>query len=244
MKVLRYWKEDSFDVTGTIWTLSNRKSKRYSTSGSDNSNKNIYTYNELGFRGNALPLKGKKLMAVGCSHTEGIGVNDNETWPYYLADNLGYSHVNLGYTGRSNDYISRAVLSYTDLLKPDLVCIMYTYPSRREYYTEEGTIEPFHSKPWGWFDDQKNDKHFKAKILLSNKYEDFINWYKNHLLIIYFLQQKKISYIWNGIFLDNNYDDGLRFDGDYFIELNRHATASENKTYADSLYNEIKKRNL
>lgn len=240
MKVLKFWNNKTFDVSEYKWFLSDRKNKSWINNGSDNSNQNKYTYNQLGFRGDSLPLVGKKLMAVGCSHTEGIGVNDNETWPYHLSNLLNYSHINFGFTGRSNDYISRCILTFTDEIKPDLVCIMYSYSNRREYYTKEGGIEPFHISPWGYF--EENKELYKNQIELSNPNEDFINWYKNHLLITNFLKNKNIPYIWNGIFLNTEYDDGYRFDGDYNIEFGKHATPLENKVYAEKLFNEIKRR--
>lgn len=240
MKELKYWNKDTFDITGFKWFLSERKNKTFTTSGSDNSNQNQYTYNQLGFRGDSLPLVGKKLMAVGCSHTEGINVNDNETWPYYLSTLLNYSHINFGFTGRSNDYIARCILTYTEEIQPDLVCIMYTYPPRREYYTKDGGVEPYHPNPWGWFDENK--KEFDSFINISNKNDDFINWYKNHLLITNYLNNKNIPFIWNGVFLDNNYNDGYRFDGDYIIEYGKHATPEQNKVYAEKLFNELKNK--
>ena len=242
MDILKYWNKITFDITSFKWFLSERKNKSFKTSGSDSTTNNLYTYNDLGFRGDSLPLVGKKLMAVGCSHTEGIGVNDNQTWPHYLSKLLNYSHINFGFTGRSNDYIARCILTFTEEIKPDLVCIMNSYPERREYYTKENGVEPFHPNPWGWFSESKNTNYFKSKLQLSNDNEDFINWYKNHLLITNFLQNKNIPYIWNGIFINNEYDDGFRFDGDYNIPYNYHATPNENKDYANKLFNFIKKK--
>ena len=238
MDVLKYWNIGTFDVTGFKWFLSERKNKSFTTSGSDNSNQNQYTYNQLGFRGNTLPLEGKKLMAVGCSHTEGIGVDDNQTWPHYLSDLLNYSHVNFGFTGRSNDYIARCVLTFTEKIKPDIVCIMYSYPERREYYTKDGGVEPFHPSSWGWF--HENEKEFSSMVELSNPNNDFINWYKNHLLIVTYLQNLKIPLVWNGTFLNTNYIDDFRFDGNYKIEYGGHANSQQNKSYAKELYDFIK----
>lgn len=238
---LKYWNSETFDVTEYKWKLEERKGKTFETSGSDNSKKNIYTYNKLGFRGDDFPLSGKKLMAVGCSHTEGIGVNDDETWPYYISKKLNYSHINFGFTGRSNDYICRTILSFTDLIKPDLVLIMYTYSERKEYYTKEGSVEPFHPTPWGWF--EENKKEFNSVVDLSNKNEDIVNWYKNHLLISNFLKNKNIKFIWNGSFLNVNYIDENRFDGNYNIEYGNHANPLQNKIYAESLYQKLLEKN-
>lgn len=238
MDILKYWNKDTFDITGFKWFLSERKNKSFTTSGSDNTTRNLYTYNELGFRGDSLPLVGKKLMAVGCSHTEGIGVNDDQTWPYYLSKLLNYSHINFGFTGRSNDYISRCILTFTEEIKPDLVCIMYSYPERKEYYTKDGGIEPYHPNPWGWFDE--NEKEFSSMVSLSNPNNDFINWYKNHLLITNYLQNQNIPFIWNGSFLNTDYTDDFRFDGNYSIEYGTHANPEQNKSYAEGLFNFIK----
>jgi hypothetical protein len=240
MKILKYWNKDSFEITNYKWFLSDRKNKTFTTSGSDNSNQNKYTYNKLGFRGDSIPLSGKKLMAVGCSHTEGIGVNDDETWPYYLSRLLNFSHINFGFTGRSNDYIARCVLSFVEEINPDLICIMYSYPERREYYTNSGGIESYHPNPWGWF--LENEKEFKSITNISNDNNNFINWYKNHLLIKNYLQNKKIPFVWNGKFLNTEYSDEFRFDGNYDIEYGNHATSIQNKIYANELYNFIKER--
>jgi len=238
MNILKYWKPNTFDITNFKWFLSERKEKSFKTSGSDNAYTNTYTYNQLGFRGDSLPLTGKKIMAVGCSHTEGIDVNDDETWPYHLSKLLECSHINLGFTGRSNDYISRCVLTFTEEIQPDLVCIMYTYPERREYYTESGGIEPYHPNPWGWF--EENISEFNYISHLSNKNDNFINWYKNHLLISNYLENKNIPFVWNGTFLNTDYKDKYRFDGNYKIEYGKHATPIQNKNYANELYNFIK----
>lgn len=240
MRFPKYWNVDTFDVTSHKWPLSERKNKSFQTSGSDNSTLNTYTYNSLGYRGDEFPLSDKTLMAIGCSHTEGIGVDDNQTWPFYISKKLNHSHINFGFTGRSNDYISRCILTFTEYINPDLVCIMYTYPHRREYYTSNNGIEPYHPSPWGWF--EENTELFSCMNKLSNTYDDYINWYKNHLLITNFLENKKIPFIWNGIFLETEYTDDNRFDGDYIIPYGTHATPIQNENYSNMLYEFLTKQ--
>jgi hypothetical protein len=239
MNPLKYWNSKTFDVTNHRWFLDERKNKTFTTSGSDSSSTNIYTYNSLGFRGDEIPLKNKKLMAIGCSHTEGIGVNNDETWPYYLSKLLNYSHINFGFTGRSNDYISRCVISFVDVINPDFISIMYTYPERIEYYTSNGGIEPYHPNSWGWF--AENETEYTSISNISNDYNNFINWYKNHLLISNYLENKNIPFTWNGVFLNTEYTDKNRFDGKYDIEYGKHATPTQNEVYAKSLYEHITK---
>lgn len=219
-------------ISNKYWPIEDRANSSFKTSGSDNSGINTYTYNEIGYRGDSIH-KQIDLLTVGCSHTEGIGVNDNETWPYYLSNQLGYTHINLGYTGRSNDYISRVTSLYVRQFKPKQVAIMYTYPSRREYWTEYGP-QPYASNSWGYFDD--NPEEYKALSRLSNQYQNEQNFIKNHLLVMLACQTAEANLVWNGSFLGEEikYTDSNRFDGDYYIE-GRHATSSENKIYANKL---------
>ena len=152
--------------------------------------------------------------------------------------------LNFGHSGRSNDYIARTVLSFVDRMKPDLVLVMYSYPSRREYYTKEGGIEPFALNPWGYYKEHPDGiKEFQMLEGLSNVEDDYMNWYKNHQLITYYLQSKGIPFIWNGVFVNTEYVDDNRFDGDYkkYSDSHEHASSEENKKYAENLYNHIKR---
>ena len=96
--------------------------------------------------------KGFKIMSIGCSFTEGIGVNDTETWPHQFTNLIPNAvDMNFGTGGRSNDFVARCLLTYYDLIKPDLVLIMYTNPQRREIYTKDNGVEPFMpTASWGW----------------------------------------------------------------------------------------------
>jgi hypothetical protein len=243
MESLKQWKPKTFDIANYKWLLKERKNKEFLGNGSDKGDC-YYTFNELGFRGDSPKKKGTKIMSVGCSHTEGIDVHNHQTWPHILSrmfsDGVDF---NLGMSGRSNDYISRSVITWTDELNPSLVLIMYTYPHRREYYNETGGVEPYHPSPWGYFKESKEGKEKWENIAsLSNKEEDFINWYKNHLLITNFLKSKEIPFIWNGTFIGTDYTDENRFDGNYpnFPDSHKHATFLQNEKYAKTLFKHIK----
>jgi hypothetical protein len=252
MNSLRFWKKSGFDVGTYDWKLENRRNKTTNISGSDNSQTNTYTYNELGFRGDSIYKNGFRIMSVGCSHTEGVGVNDDQSWPHYFSQlvNNGVD-LNAGFGGRSNDYIARCIITMVDTFRPQLVNIMYTYPSRKEYYRYNGDLEPFHMNPWGYFaDDIEGKEEYKAIARITHDENDLINWYKNHLLITNFLKARNIAYTWNGCFLmDEVVTDANRFDGDYgnFREFSidgKHATAEHNQKYAQKLYNFILKNEI
>ena len=250
MKPLKYWKPEGFEISSYKYSLKERINKTYKTSGGDDTGKCRYTYNELGFRGDSIHKKGFKVMSIGCSYTEGVGVNDNETWPAQFCNHIENGvNLNFGIGGRSNDFICRCLMSYYDLIKPDLVLIMYISPLRREIYTKDGGVEPFMpTASWGYL--KETDDGIKTQeylTYLQNDNEDTINWYKNHLLIKYFLESKKCNWIWNGRELKSlEYDEPNRFDGDYgkYLDLgvdNTHPGPNHNKTYTHNLHDFISK---
>jgi hypothetical protein len=249
MTPLEYWKPETFEISSFQFKLEERKGKTYKTSGTDNTGKCSYTYNELGFRGDSIHKEGFKVMSLGCSNTEGVAVNNHETWPFQFTNLIPNGvNMNFGTGGRSNDFICRCLLTYYDLIKPDLVLIMYTNSHRREIYTKNGGIEPFMpTASWGYLKETEDGKQTQENLMiLQNDNQDFINWYKNHLLIKYFLESKKCNWIWNGSFqIPKEYkDDTVRFDGDYdnLIDKgvdNGHPGPVHNKIYARKLHSFI-----
>lgn len=224
---LKNFQPETFEVSAFGQGIESRKNQT-ATGHHINGGECTYTYNSLGFRGDKWPLPPLEecFMTVGCSHTEGVGVNDDETWPAYIANDIGLKHVNFGWAGRSNDYIARTVATWAPVINPKFVIIMYTYPNRREYYREQGP-EPYITRPWGWF--QENPEMWDSMTRLNNPVEDMTNWYKNHMMIKQVLHEHNIPYIWNGTFLnDNTIHDRNRFDGNYEVEDGFHATPEKN----------------
>ena len=244
MKPFEYWTLDGFEISSYKYSLKERVNQTYTKSGSDNTNKCTYTYNELGFRGDSITKEGFKVMSIGCSLTEGIGVNNNETWPAQFCKLIPNTvNMNFGTGGRSNDFICRCLISYYDLIKPDLVLIMYTYPHRKEFYTNDGGIEPFiPGLKWGYMEETNTGEIIQNSLSqIQNDNEDLINWYKNHQLIKLFLESKKCNWSWNGSFLNTEYLDNFRFDGNYnnFIDNGAdgvHPGPKHNSLYANHLY--------
>jgi len=249
MNPLEYWNPEEFEISSYKYSLKERVNKTYTTSGSDNTNLCTYTYNELGFRGDSVKKQGYKVMSLGCSHTEGVGVNYNDTWLLQFSSLIPDGvNMNFGKGGRSNDFICRCLLTFYDLIKPDLVLIMYSSPLRREVYTKGGGVEPFmptHS--WGYMVETSDGKKIQNYLSeIQNDNEDFINWYKNHQLIKLFLESKNCNWLWNGSFSTPiEYEEFNRFDGNYknFIDMGvagGHAGPIQNSSYANELYNHIR----
>jgi lysophospholipase L1-like esterase len=250
-KSLKFWTPEGFEISSYKWGISNRKNSSYKTSGSDNTGKCVYTYNELGFRGDSIYKEGFKILSIGDSNTEGVGVKDTETWPFQVSRYIPNSvNLNMGTGGRSNDFISRCLLTFYDLLKPDLVLIMYTLPQRREFYTQNGGVEPFMpTDSWGYLKETDEGKFIQDRLtLIQNDNEDIINWYKNHNLIKYFLESKKCNWIWNGwMNIPKASQEFNRFDGNYnsfsdFGSDGVHPGPNHNRRYAKNLINHISQK--
>jgi hypothetical protein len=249
--VLKYWTIDDFEVSSYRWHLSDRINTSFTKSGGDQTGLCNYTYNEIGFRGDSIYKEGFKVMSIGCSNTEGVAVNDWETWPHQLSRMIPNGvNNNFGMGGRSNDYISRCLLTHYDLIKPDLVLIMYTSPHRREVFTKDGGIEPFMAThQWGYMEETNDGKEIQIlKTQLQNDNEDLANWYKNHLLIKYFLESKNCNWLWNGWSeIPTNITEFNRYDGAYGFPFRdvgvdkKHPGPVHNAEYANVLFRHIYK---
>jgi hypothetical protein len=248
MKILKYWTAGEFEVSSYKWNLAKRKNSIWKESGSDKTRKCTYTYNELGFRGDSIKMDGFKIMSLGCSHTEGVGVNDDETWPARFTKLVPNGvNMNFGTGGRSGDFVVRCLLSYYNLIKPDLVLIFYPDISRKDIYTIEGGVEPYMpSSAWGYMEETENGRLIQKNLLeIQNNNNDFANWYKNHLLIKLFLESKKCNFIWNGSLIQSPYKDEFRYDGDFFTNIidkgvdDRHTGPNHLKNYSTKLYDHI-----
>jgi lysophospholipase L1-like esterase len=251
MEPLKYWKPETFEISSYMFHLSEKINNTFRRSGSDETGLCVYTYNELGFRGDSITKEGFKIMVIGDSNTEGVGVNNNETWSSQFCSLVPNSvNHNFGMGGRSNDYISRCLLTYYDIINPDLVLIMYTSPHRREIFTNDCGIEPYMlTSTWGYLKHTEEGRKIQdLQTEIQNDNEDFVNWYKNHLLIKYFLETKKCNWLWNGwMGIPTEYQEFNRFDGFYampFLDLGvdgAHPGVKHNKKYSNDLYEYIMK---
>lgn len=229
-------------ISNKYWPVESRKNKTFNTSGSDTSGVNTYSYNDLGYRGD--DSSNVDMVAIGCSHTEGIGVNDDETWPYYLAQQFNWKHINFGFTGRSNDYIARIATTYLQRVRPKYCFVMYTYSNRREYFDPEYGFQPWHPNPWGYFLD--HESKYNAFLELSNPQADWLNFRKNKLIVDQVCKELGIHLVYSTTFIDDMYNisEPNRFEGEYSskIPTGEHATAAVNKTYANELTEYLNKR--
>ena len=92
---------------------------------------------EVGYRcpsWDPMPPGKKNVVVLGCSHTYGVGLEDNEHWVHFLSqhntDRLRY--WNLGQPGASADQIVRILYGTEHLIFPEIVIVCWPLWSRRE----------------------------------------------------------------------------------------------------------------
>lgn len=106
-----------------------------------------------------------RLVAFGCSYTQGIGLNgldytysryydspiesvlkvksaSNDAWPHLLADKLDLECVNLGQGGNSSKFVFQMIREF-DFQETDIVVIQWPQPERHVIW--QGDIEGYNT---------------------------------------------------------------------------------------------------
>ena len=77
-------------------------------------------------------IDGSTVGAFGCSHTWGVGVGHDETWPWLLGAS------NFGFAGGSLDFITRNINTVVTQYKLTKIYVLYPHYSRFEYLDQDG----------------------------------------------------------------------------------------------------------
>lgn len=94
----------------------------------------LYKFNSEGFRDNDFDQQPAGL-ALGCSHTQGVGIQDDNTWPRQLEKMLGQKVWNLGVGGSALDTCYRVLEYWIDQLNIKFVVCAVPDISRYEVFT-------------------------------------------------------------------------------------------------------------
>jgi hypothetical protein len=81
-----------------------------------------------------MPDGKKNVVVLGCSHTYGVGLEDNEHWVHHVSQHntTRLRYWNLGQPGASADQIVRTLYGSEKLLFPELIIVCWPLWSRRE----------------------------------------------------------------------------------------------------------------
>ena len=102
----------------------------------------IYSINKEGFRSNEFK-DNTDIMFLGCSNTFGVGLPENNTWPYLLSEKLKNSFVNLGVPGGSLKTVFRMLHGWADKLNPKIVIILSPPEARTEVMTSQREFKQY-----------------------------------------------------------------------------------------------------
>lgn len=108
----------------------NQTIKRYDC---DESYKVEYKFNDFGYRASINYrdlLKQPKIVCIGCSFTEGIGLNEDEIWPYLLSKKIGLPFLNLGIACGSQGYVMWQIQNVLNKIQKDNIFVLKPPPGR------------------------------------------------------------------------------------------------------------------
>lgn len=145
-----------------------------------------YRMNSNGYRGAEFDEPANfKILVGGCSHTFGIGINEEDLWCNQFAQHITGSKIyNLALGGRSPDYVVRSLYKSIDIIKPNLVLVMWPEQSRFERPTQDGM-----GMTW-W---SVNDTHYPSEFA-DEHYQNY-NFEKNQLFLEHLCAARNIPLV-------------------------------------------------
>lgn len=188
-----------------------------------------YSFNSRGFRDDEF-TKEESILALGCSFTQGMGVDLENTWPRLLSNTMSMRVWNLGIGGSSADTAYRMAEYWLDHLNVKYVTMLVPDIDRFEICWWPGQIKVIRHTE----NDTLNISTYK-KIYWSNEENGKINRNKNLWAIKQLCTEKQISF---------RYQFKDRWDNiDYGRDL-QHWGRRSNKVIAEKMYNSLTARLL
>ena len=89
-----------------------------------------YRINQQGFRGDDFDESQEHIVTFGCSFTFGVGLSEEQTWPYMLAKYLNLPVYNLALGGASADRCYSLAEYWLPKLKPRAVYMLTPFNTR------------------------------------------------------------------------------------------------------------------
>jgi len=148
-----------------------------------------YQFNQEGFRSDEFSTE-DGIVFLGCSHTTGIGLPYEHTWPYIVSRYLRKKCYNLAIGGGSNDLAFRMAYNYIPKLKPSLVIFLVTHSSRLELLHKNNQSFQFCGPRTSLF---KNDKFYETWLMNENNLN--ANLLKNLLAIESICNKNNVRFI-------------------------------------------------
>lgn len=215
-KTVEYAESDLPDRWLKQWSRKKRNSKYFYH---QTKKQFSYTLNSQGYREKQWDKINwnNSYIFLGCSHTFGVGVPEEETIPKLVQTSIEKYCVNLGIPGGNNSFcMFNSAKLINQNIKPMGVFYQRTYANRWFDITNDNILDPFLAS------DNKKKKYFKNK-----KYIDFLD---NSISETILSQWKNICPIIEfDITMFPDYDedcyvarDGCHYNGLYFKKIAQH----------------------
>ena len=126
-----------------------------------------YKYNSQGFRDDEFDQQPAGI-ALGCSHTEGVGIYAKHAWPQQLQNILGQKIWNLGVGGCALDTCYRLLEYWIDHLNVDFVVCAVPGISRYEIFNDNN-----------WSSTIPGDQHWPNMPWLTGYHKNYLSYDQN-----------------------------------------------------------------
>ncbi len=167
-----------------------------------------YEFNTLGYRGPEFVREPGEAVAVfvGDSNTFGIGMPWEQLWTSIVTKHLEQRwgvpvrQCNLAWPGTGSDYAAMMIHQTIDVIKPDVVFILWSYTARLTWFPDPGHQVHFRAvaaeehPPWASF--APTDQEHAAYLRLATQSQGFFNYIRNFHLVNSRLQQLGTAYYW------------------------------------------------
>jgi len=168
-----------------------------------------YDFNDYGYRSihNYEPILDdeNKIICIGCSFTFGIGLDEEQTWPFKLSKLLNCNFLNLGFPGGSIKYVLWQIYNVYQKI-PNKQIFVLTPPMGREFELS----------------DKNFTNHVGKQGVNESEFDNFlIDKICNQLNII------RINYNFFGYNGDSTIDLGIAKDGVHYGETYQNGITNE-----------------
>jgi hypothetical protein len=194
-----------------------------------------YTFNSDGFRTHKFDGR-DNFVTIGCSFTQGVAVNRENTWAELVSDQLGLSVYNLGISGASADTCYRIIKYYAPVLNPQFVVFLEPRGNRTELHHDPD--RPPHLINWA-YDAESWGNSTYIKTWLSNDANMQLHAEKNRAAILYVCAELDIPVV---MYKPNDYVDLITDKTQ--IDLGRdllHPGRLNNRAFAQVVAKDVKK---
>ena len=158
-----------------------------------------YSFNQYGFRCKQFD-NSEGFIALGCSFTEGVGLQQDQVWPTIVGKNTNLSAWNLGVGGCSTDTCFRLLYNWIEKLNVKFVLLLTPDISRFEFFSD---CQPTSFLP-------NKIEHPVQKYWYSQNSNSELNAVKNYLAMKYRCQAHNIKFVTAPLGVITN-DVGLPF---------------------------------